>query len=229
MRLARILDVLVDGEGSDPRRALDRLCRACVQELEVTGAGLALIFGGGHRGTIGVSDGRVARVEELQFTLGEGPCLDAHESGRPVLEARLAESSRWPTFGPEAVEAGVAAVFSVPLRRGAARFGVLDLYCDAPGPLGPGVLADAVAVAEAATTLVTEVQARAPSGSLPDLLGELAEQRAVVHQATGMVSVQLGVTLEEALVALRARSYSEGRTVGIVATEVVTRLVRFNQ
>ena len=225
-RLARILGFL--GDGDDRREGLEGLCRACVTELGVTGAGLTLLVGGQHRGTPAASDKRAVLVEELQFTLGEGPCLEANRTGAPVLEPQLAGSTRWPAFAPEAVAIGVGAVFAVPLQMGAARFGALDLYHDRPGPLGEGVLEDALVVADVATVRVVAGEAHAPAGSLPEVVEEMAEQRAALHQATGMVSVQMDVTLEESLVALRARAYVDGRSVGAVAAEVVARRLRFD-
>jgi hypothetical protein len=72
---------------------------------------------------------------------------------------------------------------------------------------------------------LSEVPLRPDLGLLEDLAGH----RAVVHQAAGMLSVQLGVSLAEGLVALRARSYADGRPVGDLATEVVSRRLRFEK
>ena len=226
-RLARIVASLPD-EGED-REALDHLCRACVEELDVTGAGLALLVGGHHRGTLGVSSAHAARVEELQFTLGEGPCLESFRERRTVQEPALASSARWPAFGPEAVTLGVQAVFALPLSVGAAGFGSLDLYCDHAGSLGDGVLGEARVVADMATAMVMGIQARTKRGSPSELLAPLADQRAVVHQATGMVSVQLGASLDEALVAVRARAYADGRSLGVVAADIVDRRLRLER
>ena len=151
-RLGRILSQ--GALGDDPAGVGGRLCRACVKELEVVGAALAVVVAGENRGTLGASDDWTAAVEELQFTLGEGPGLDAATGGHPVLEPWLAGSDRWPQFGREAASAGVGAVFAVPLAIGAARFGALDLYRDRPGHLGDGPFADAVAVAAVATVMV---------------------------------------------------------------------------
>ena len=76
-------------------------------------------------------------IEELQYTLGEGPCVEAHTLNRVVLEPDLAHPSvpRWLAFTPHAVEAGVRAVFAFPLQVGTARLGALDLYRDGPGGL----------------------------------------------------------------------------------------------
>jgi hypothetical protein len=213
-----------------PATVFDRLCEGCARELGLTGVGVVLILGDRHRGTIGASDARIKAIEDLQFTFGEGPCVDAHRTSRLVAAPTLqAESTRWPAFAPAAVDAGVAAVFALPLRVGAGRFGALDLYRDEPGELPAHDLADAAVVADAATVLLLAVQAEVPEGSLPDALADLAEHRAVVHQAAGMVSVQLDVSVEDALVALRARAFQRGSSVGALADEIVARRVRLDE
>ena len=141
-RLAKILESL--GDVYDPDASLDWLCRTCAQELGMTGAAVAFILGEHDPGHIAASDERASLVVDLQFTSGEGPTIDAHHSGRSVLEPELAATTRWPAFAPEAVAAGAAAVFALPLQVGGARFGALTLYRDRPGPLGEGLLADAL-------------------------------------------------------------------------------------
>lgn len=226
-RLGRILATLADDAGG--RRSLDRLSQATADELEIAAVGFALVLGGQHRGTLGVSDARAAEVEDLQFTLGEGPCLEASRSGRTVFEPDLATSERFPAFGPEAAALGLAAAFAVPLHLGPARFGSLDLYRSDVGPLDDGVLDDAAVVAEVATVRVMGLQAELPPGSLTDLLDDVSESRAVVHQATGVVAVQLDIGLDEALVALRARAFADERPVNEVASDVVGGRMRLDR
>lgn len=225
--LGRILDSVVSS-GGDRREALRRLCRFCVDNLGVSGAGVALLIGGEHRGTLAISDEWVVGVEDLQFTLGEGPCLDVRASGRPVLEADLATSARWPIYGPGAVALGIAAVFALPLQVGAARFGAVDLYRRTPGPLATGAGSVLVTVAELSTAIVIGSQGAGAADSANDLLADLSEHRAVVHQAAGMISVQLGISLEEAVLALRARAFADGRGIVTVASDVVDRALRFD-
>jgi hypothetical protein len=228
-RMSRAGAILAPLPGDNPEAVFQHLCQRCAQVLALRGAGLVLILGGTHHGTLGASDARVGAVEELQFMFGEGPCVDAYRTNRLVSESRLASAlSRWPGFAPAAVEAGMEAVFSLPVRIGAARFGALDLYQDVPGGLPESDLADAAVVADAAAVLVVAAQADAPPGSLPDAFADLADNRYAVHQATGMVSVQLGVSVEDALVALRARAYQAGMSVGALADEIVARRVRLD-
>src|SRR5947208_10239843 len=86
-------------------------------------------------------------IEELQYTLGEGPCVDAYRQGRVVTEPDLAHTTppQWFAFTPHAVDAGVRAVFAFPLQVGTARLGALNLYRDGPGPLSDDQHADALA------------------------------------------------------------------------------------
>ncbi|HEV7187467.1 MAG TPA: GAF and ANTAR domain-containing protein [Blastococcus sp.] len=199
------------------------LVHDCSRAVPVSGVGLALMTDGGPAGTIAATDGPAAVLEDLQFTLGEGPCVDASESGRPVLQPDLAATAprRWPAFADGALAAGVAAVFALPLRVGAIRVGVLDLYRSTPGALTAEQLREALAFADAATLLLLYLQTRAPADELSAADLALPGDRAEVHQATGVVSVQAGRSLAEALVLLRARAYAEQRPVGEVARDVL--------
>jgi hypothetical protein len=140
-----------------------------------------------------------------------------------VLQPDLAATGphRWPAFSGGALAAGVAAVFAFPLRVGAIRVGVLDLYRDSPGALATAELAEALAYAEAATLLLLHLQTRSAGDAVP--LDSLAvmDDRAEVHQATGILSVRAGIGLAEALVLLRARAFAEQRSIGELARDVV--------
>lgn len=229
-RVAEILSLVADGGGE--RAALPaRLCAACMSALPVSGVGVALMTVDGPSGVVlAATDERARELEELQFALGEGPCVEASGGGRPVLEPDLvvAGSPRWPRFGAAVLDAGVRAIFAFPLQVGAVRVGVLDLYRDSPGPLTAPDLAEALAFADAATVVVLNLQDRDGHGDTPSALIEPVDDRAVVHQATGMIAIQLGISLAEALLRLRARAYASGRTVSGIAADVVSRRLRFD-
>jgi len=225
LRVTRIVTEI--GPDLTPDEALKRLCECCAAYLAVSSAGVALILQGEHMGSLCASGGEALAGEELQFTLGEGPCLDAHNSGYPVLEPRLAETTRWAAFGRSAVEAGLQAVFAFPMQIGPARFGALNLYRDTPGWLPEEDQADTLVLADVATDLVLAIQADAPPGWLPAPMDRLINHRAVVHQAVGMITVQLAVTIEDAHVALRAKAFVAGRSVMDVARDVVERRLVF--
>ena len=184
-----------------------------------------------HRAPLCFSDPVAACILDLCYTLGEGPGFDAHQDGAPVAEPDLAlpRRIRWPTFAPPAVEAGAAAVFSFPLRVGGVRLGALTLHEVRPGPLSDDQHADALAMASVVVNAILAHQADAPPGALASDLEALSDSRAEVHQASGMVSVQLDVGLAEAAVRLRAHAYAEGRPLAEVARAVVERRLRLER
>ena len=200
-----------------------RLCQACVPLLGVSGAGITLIIDGEPRSSLGASDARVGVIEDLQFTLGEGPCVDAYHARRPVLEPDLARrSDRWSAFAGPAVAAGIRAVFGFPLQLGATRVGALDLYCDEAGELGPERLADALEVADLVTRTILALQAGAGPDGLAAEIDDAQAFRAVVHQASGMLAARHDISVGEGLARLRAYAFASERPINDVAYEVVT-------
>jgi len=206
------------------------MCDACVAYLpSVSGVGVAVMTRLPAQEVRYASDRVSERVEELQVVLGEGPCVDAFSAGQPVLAADLSAGAwarRWPAFVPEALAAGVGALFALPLQIGAARVGVMDLHRRAPGELDGQELAAALVFADATTqALLIEAHVRDIEG-VPDLY---QSYRAVVHQATGIVKAQLNISIAEALVRLRAYAYAEERPIEDVAGDVVARRLRFDE
>jgi hypothetical protein len=209
----------------------ERLCRDCAAALPVNGVGLALMNDAGHQGVIAATDGPAEAMEDLQFALGEGPCVDASLQRRPVLQPDLASSAstRWPGYGPAVLEAGIAAIFAFPLQVGAIRLGILDLYRETPGNLDAEQLADALAYADAAVVILLHLQGQMqPGQGLHPQLGDPLESRAEVHQATGVVSVQAVVGLTEALLLLRAHAYAANRPILHIAQDVLAGTLRFH-
>jgi hypothetical protein len=227
-RLARILGLLA---GRGEARLTTQLCDVSAEVMDMTGAGIMLMAGDSLRGAVCCSDDTSRSLSDLQALLGEGPGIDAEASGRPVFEPDLegSDETRWFAFTPAAVDAGARAVFSYPLRVGAARLGSLDLYRDQPGSLDADQLRDATVMADVAARAVLLMQAGAPPGRLSADLEEGADLQLVVHQASGMVAVQLGVSLGEALVRLRAYAYGHECRLRDVAADVVDRRLRFDR
>jgi GAF domain-containing protein len=224
-RLLRILTQLraTDDSQSDP----ERLCEVCAGVLEMTGAGVMLMSGDVPRGSVCSSNDVSELIEDLQYTLGEGPCIDAYNQQRPVLEPDLAdpEVPRWIGFTAPAVAAGARAIFGFPLQIGSVHLGALNLYRDQPGALTDEQYADALVVSEVAARGILDMQAHAPPGAIADELGD-SDFRFVVHQASGMVSVQLSISIAEALIRLRAYAFAHDRPLSEVAEEVVARRIR---
>lgn len=227
-RLLRILARLEAARTAAPAPA--RLCVVCAEVMGMTGAGIMLMSDDANSGSVCSSNLVSAQLEDLQYTLGEGPCVDAYQLDRPVIEPDLATAPepRWFAFTPPAVEAGARAVFGFPLRIGAIRVGALSLYRDRPGSLDDDQHADGLVLAGVAARAVMAMQAQAPPGMLGAELEAGSDFRFVVHQASGMVSAQLEVTVGEALVRLRAYAFSHDRALASVAGDIVARRLRFS-
>lgn len=205
------------------------LCAACVEALSVAGAGITLIASEGTQVSMCASNITVRQLAELEFTLGNGPSVDAHERGVPVIEIDLANRppTRWSAYCGPAVNAGIRAVFAFPLRLGAARLGTLTLYQVDSGTLRDDTFADALVAADVMTRAIMTRQAGMPEEALIAELTDDHSFHAGVHQASGMISVQLGVDVGDALARLRARAFALDRPVGDVAADVVARRLRF--
>jgi GAF domain-containing protein len=214
----------------DVAATLARLCVAAVEVVGVSGAGVSLMAEHGRRGFGAASDASSQQLEELQFTLGEGPCVDALRTGRPVLVPDLLDGhrQRWPGYSSAAQDLGVRAVFAFPIQVGGARLGVLDVFRDQPGSLTREQTGLAVTFADVALMVVLDGQQRAPAGELPQGFVQSPGLRAEIAQAQGMIMMQLGISITDALVRLRAYAYAEGRPLSEVARDVVARRIRFD-
>ncbi len=217
-------------DGAGVAGVLRRLCSAAGRSLPAAGVGVTMMAEDGMRGVAAASDDSCAAVEELQFTLGEGPCLDAFASRRRVLVPDLANDGvlRWPGYAVAMQGRGLRAVFAFPLQGGAARLGVLDVFRVEPGLLSAAQFRAALTFADMAVTTLLDGQERAVPGSPADGLDEVVEQRAELFQAQGMVAVQLEVSLADALARLRAHAYAENERLGDVARDVVARRLSFD-
>lgn len=229
--------------------SLDVLCRLAT--LRWAGAAVAVsvpirALGAARAQTVAGAD--LARSgEELQVTVGEGPSLDVLAGAGPIELDKLddaAPTARWPVFAPAAVLAGVGSMAVIPMRIGAARFGAFAVYLPEPGGLDPVHGAEAITLASLALDLLVDhlgagngsaasaAQATGPGtaavpGSDPTL-DVVIDGTPEIHQATGMISIQLGVDLPTALLRLRARAFADNRRLSHLAADVVSRVVRFD-
>jgi hypothetical protein len=227
-RRLRILELVVAAGASELETR--RLCDVGAQLADASGAGIMLMAGDLRRGSLCATNQVSTLIEEQQFALGEGPCMDAYHHDRPVLEPNLADPReiRWPAFSGPVVAAGCRAVFAFPMRVGAVRLGALDLYRDRAGTLTDDQHADALVMADVAAEAVLALQAGAPPGQLAAELAAGADLHPVVHQASGMVAAQLEVSVAKALVRLRAYAFGHDLRLAVVARDVVELRLRFD-
>jgi hypothetical protein len=217
----------------DGRRGLaaaDSLCQACVMLFGIDAAALSLVFSGVTNGTFGSSDAAARVYDELQFTIGEGPCLDSVSTHAPVLVPDLAKPSvvRWPLYRPAMLDHKIRGVFAIPVVLAGEFVGALDLFKTQPGELPVDQLAGAVIAAELAGAPLLDLMHSDLQAAVNDPYSNAwadlnALSRVEVSQATGMVVAQLGVEPAEALVRLRAHAYATNRSATEVARDILDR------
>lgn len=232
-RATAIKNLVAAQQGQFPgtRDYLQRVCQTAARTLSVSGTGISVMTDDGVRGVCAASDPLSERIEELQFVFGEGPCIDAFQSRRPVLVPNLSgdAAARWPMYGPAASAGGVCAVFAFPLQMGAARLGVLDVFRDHPGALSDDQLSDALAFADVTMEALLDQHQSTSDADTHGGVGDAVAYRAELFQAQGMVMVQIEGTINEAMARMRAYAYAESRGLGEIARDVVARRLQFDR
>jgi hypothetical protein len=215
-------------DAGNAHEAANLLCQACVDLLGVDGAAISLISRGVSQGTFGFSNDRSRRVDDLQFTFGEGPCFDSVRSRSPILVGDLgrAADQRWPAFAEAALDQGVRAVFALPVTIASSPLGALDLIRDQQGDLSQQTLTGGLLAARLAAlpllALVSERHEWESSSDMGDEWDQLASlERVEVYQATGMIIGALDIDSTDALVRLRAYAYARGMTASEAALAIL--------
>jgi GAF domain/ANTAR domain len=231
-RRARIVAAVTDRDTTTGvGELMVRICQLAVDEMALSGCALVLMAGAESASVLASAGPHAQTVTTLQMELGEGPCLDAFASRVPVLLPDLSgvRANRWPAFAAAATAAGIAAEFSLPLCVGRSGIGTFDLCRDRPGMLSDDHLTDALVAADIARDAVLFQHYAPGDAGLAELLDTAGSDRIVIHQATGMIAVQLNETVPNALARLRAAAFASGRSMDDIARDVVERRVRFDE
>jgi hypothetical protein len=233
------LALLAGGDdGVDEHAVAKRICQACVAGLDIDGAVISVLTATVSRETLWATDATAQLLEELQFTLNEGACMEAAVTGTPVLVADLYRSTnaqRWPIFAAAVAEqTDVRALFAFPLQWGAVNVGVLDLYRTTPGALSTAQRYDAISASETGASMLLGVRTDpghrdADGEGGGSWLDHVHSSRAEIHQATGIVLAQLGVNPDQALARMRGYAFVEQRLLIDVARDVVSHRLQFTE
>lgn len=208
------------------------LCAPFLTVLPVSGAAISVLAGPVAQSTVCSSDATAARLDELQFDLGEGPCWQALATRKPVLAEKVQHlsSPSWPLFQEalrsDGLSRAVSGMFAFPLVIGSLDIGAIDLYATSNERLNLSQVDKATALA---SLVAWQVLRRVFSVDPADATFEdedSGSSRREVHQATGMVLAQLNISAEEAALLLRAHAFSTGQSVRELAGAIVER--RFN-
>lgn len=223
-RMARALAAVA----AEPQGTLaDRLCVAAARQLAASGVGLSLAIGDEQLAPVAATDGARAG-EVLQTDLGDGPSYASNRSGWPVLVPDIGRDDTWPAFGSAATALGLRSIFAFPVRRGATRLGALTVYRHAQAEFTADHHADSLIYARLAHDLLVSLQADGPGDQLDQLIFDGTAETGEIHQAAGVVSVQLGIDVGAALAVLRARAFANDQSLRDLASDIVARRVRLD-
>lgn len=204
-------------------------CRPFLDVLPVSGASVSTVGDMLGSETVSASDDLAARLDELQFDLGEGPCWDAMTTGRPVLEPDVRGRSRsaWPAFSAAILHDGIRSIFAFPLAVGPLRMGAVDLYSTARVELDRRQTRQADAMAAVVGRHVLR-QALNTVGGDGDDLGN-AYSRRLIHQATGVVLAQLDLSPDDARLVIHGYAFAASRSMKEVAQDILDGRLNFSR
>ncbi|MFD7298105.1 GAF and ANTAR domain-containing protein [Streptomyces sp. NPDC059897] len=163
------------------------------------------------------SDEPSRAAQDLEYVLGEGPARDAVRGRCAVVASGAVLTDRWPGYGPAAEGLGIGHVVSVPLQSADSCIGALSAFDTRVDAMS------ATAVAQVADSLTRNVFLG--TDAVPGLFGGI-DYRAEVHQAAGMVAVQLGCRIPDALELVKVRAFVDGRPLGDIAQDIVQGRLR---
>jgi GAF domain-containing protein len=161
-------------------------------------------------------------LELFQLQHSEGPCLDCFRTHEPTITTDLSqETRRWPNFAPRAIEAGVHSVHAFPMRLRDRMIGALNVFGEAPLPLGPSDARVVQAMADVATIAILQERTIASAELLTEQLQGALNSRIVIEQAKGVISRDHGVSVDEAFAALRTHARNSHLRLVDLAHDVV--------
>jgi hypothetical protein len=205
------------------------LSQPFVDVLPIHGASVSTLGRFLGNETVSATDDQAARIDELQFDLGEGPCWDAMSTSAPVLEPDIRNRpvGVWPAFS-EAIRAqGVGAIFAFPMVVGPLQLGAVDLYCSSPQTLSSTDTQRSEALALVVGRLVLR-HALTQLDQPESLESASPFFRRTLHQATGMVLAQLNIPPDDARLVIQAHAFATGRSVHEVSEDILNRRLDFS-
>lgn len=203
--LVELADTLVDD--FDVVDLLTRLAHRCVEVLDVEAAGLVLAAPDGQLRVMASSSEAMRMLELFELQTQEGPCVDCHRTGQPVVNQDLATvNGRWPRFAAAAVAAGFHSVHAVPMRLRGSVIGALNLFRVGPGEMGGDDIDVAQAFADVATIAILQHRAALEAQVLNEQLTHALNSRVVLEQAKGMLAERLNLDMEQSFTVLRTHA-----------------------
>ena len=215
-----LADTLVDE--FDVVDLLTRLADRCVEVLAVEAAGIMLAAPDGQLRVMASSSEMMRVLELFEIQAQEGPCLDAHDTGLPVVNQNLSGADgRWPRFAAEAVAAGFQSVHALPMKLRGVVIGALNMFRSGTGEMSAADIEVAQAFADVATIAILQHRAAQEAQVINEQLTYALNSRIVIEQAKGMVAERLGLDMVRSFATLRSHARNHNVRLADVANAVI--------
>jgi GAF domain-containing protein len=209
---------------SDLREFLQNLADLAASVIPDGSCAVTMRRSEGEVATVANSDGFAARVDEIQYSGGEGPCLESLGTNREVLVNDLVEDDRWPDYRVHAIAHGVRSSLSLPLSLGGGdtAIGALNLYGRRPGLFQDGLVEIGRSFGQQASVALTIAVRNVDQEALQSQLRDALTFRAVIDQAMGILMGQRRITAAAAFAVLREASQHQNRRMRDIAADLVS-------
>lgn len=199
----------------------DQLVEPIMQLVPLSGVSIVTLGNALSSETVAASDPQIARIDELQFDLSEGPSWKAVDSGRPVLESAIQRDGHdaWPSFAEAIKDHAVGAIFAFPLRIGPLQVGAVELYDTSERMLSGQLVDEMMSLTHPLSRYV--LRRTVELAGLPDAAQNKPHARRRIHQATGFVIAQLGLSPDDAHLFIQAQAYAQNRSMAAVAEDIL--------
>jgi GAF domain len=209
-------------EGAPPLGLTPMFLAAVADSADAQGAAVTLFGQSREEVLSAASDGKVKSVQDLEFVCGEGPAHTCNRHRRAVIASGAELTKRWPLYGPAALRLGVQRLAAVPIEIGRRPVGALTVY--EPGVSGGKADIELLRTIAGSLHSIALASDASPADRYP--LFTEADLHDVVHQATGIVAVQRGCSIEDALAVIKARAFAADLQVDKLAEDLVARRIR---
>jgi transcriptional regulator with GAF, ATPase, and Fis domain len=218
---ARIADLLLTHDTVDD--AVSALAQALKEAIPVTvGAGVSLMDARGRRTSTAATDPVVLEADQLQYDLGQGPCLTAWAQQATVNMVDSRRETRWPAWTRAVASLPLRSVISAPLSTPDGAIGALKVYSPVPGGFDDSAVRMIELLSRPAALMLANVQARDMAQSLSDALIRTLADRDAVRTATGIVMERSRLSLDQALATLITTSRKRNKTLHQLSRDIIS-------
>jgi GAF domain-containing protein len=162
-------------------------------------------------------------LDESQYRLGHGPCLNAALSTSTQHIVDMASESRWPDWTAEARQTGVHSSLSIGLPVQEAVTGALNIYATAPDAFDQDALDVAQTFASYAEVAMANAYLYNAQTTLAQHMEIAMRSRAVIEQAKGIIMRDRRCSADEAFTILSKLSQNTNHRLRDVAVALIKR------